>query len=106
MAVYVDNMRAGYGRMVMCHMIADSDEELLAMATRIGVAHRWHQAPPKHDSHFDIALCKRAQAVAHGAIEITLRQCANMVFRRRITGQLGTPEDALAWRSPHPTTQE
>lgn len=81
----------------MCHMLADTDEELHAMADRIGVARRWHQAPPKHDSHYDIALAKRATAVAHGAVPITHRQAAAMNFRRRVTGQLGDPADAEAW---------
>lgn len=97
MSVYVDDMRARYGRMVMCHMIADTDEELHAMAAKIGVARRWWQAPPEHDSHYDIALSKRALAVAAGAVEITWRQTGAMCFRRRATGQLGAPEDAIEW---------
>jgi hypothetical protein len=70
MAVYVDNMRARFGRMVMCHLWADSEEELIAMADRIGVARKWIQRPPSASwLHFDIALSKRALAVRHGAIE-------------------------------------
>lgn len=86
MTVYVDDMRASYGRMVMCHMIADSDDELHAMAAQIGVARRWHQA-----------LSKRALAVQFGAVEITIRQAAMMNRRRHVTGSLGAPEDAERW---------
>jgi len=99
MAIYVDDMNASYGRMKMCHLIADTDEELHAMAEKIGVARKWHQAPPKHDSHYDIALSKKALAISFGAIEITLRQCAAMNLRRRVTGQLGAPGYALEWHS-------
>lgn len=98
MTVYVDDMRAKFGRMVMCHMIADTDGELHAMAARIGVARRWHQAsPPASTSHYDIALSKRAEAVAAGAVQITQRQTAAMAVRRRATGSLGAPADAAAW---------
>lgn len=83
MAVYVDNMRAAFGRMVMCHMIADTEEELLAMADRIGVARRWHQFPGTPRSHFDIALSKRKLAVEAGAVEITWRQLAERTYARR-----------------------
>jgi len=98
MAVYVDNMMAQYGRMKMCHMIADTDEELHLMAAQIGVARKWWQSPEKTSgSHYDIALSKRAIAVQFGAIEITLRQCAAMNFRRKLTGTLGNPTDAVEW---------
>lgn len=70
MSVYVDNMNAGYGRMKMCHMMADTKEELLAMADAIGVQRKWHQYPGTIKSHFDICLSKRAKAIELGAIEI------------------------------------
>lgn len=77
MAVYVDDMRAPFGNMVMCHMWADTREELFAMADRIGVQRRWFQRPssvklPGMDAsweHFDIAQSKRALAIRFGAIE-------------------------------------
>lgn len=98
MTVYVDDMRAKFGRMVMCHMLADTDEELHAMAARIGVARKWWQSPAKTSgSHYDIALSKRALAVQAGAVEITMRQAGSMNARRRVTGQLGNPEDAVQW---------
>lgn len=97
MTVYVDDMRAKFGRYIMCHMIADTDEELHAMADRIGVSRRWWQAPPKYRSHYDIALSKRARAVEAGAVEITGRQTSCMTLRRAATGELGSPDDAEAW---------
>lgn len=105
MPVYVDDMEAPYGRMKMCHLLADSDDELHAMADRIGVARRWHQAPPKYSSHYDIALSKKALALAAGAVPITLRQAGAMNARRRITGALGNPDDALAWLQQHQAEQ-
>jgi hypothetical protein len=98
MTVYVDDMRAQFGRMVMCHMLADTDDELHAMAATIGVARRWWQSPAKTSgSHYDIALSKRALAVAAGAVEITWKQAGAMNARRRVTGELGRPEDAVDW---------
>jgi len=77
MAVYVDDMRAQFGRMVMCHMVADSLTELHEMADRIGVARKWYQGPPKtRHPHYDIALSKRALAMTFGAREITMREAS------------------------------
>ena len=70
MPVYVDRARNGFGRMLMCHMIGDTPDELHAMADRIGVARRWFQQPPKASFwHYDIAQTKRVLAVAAGAID-------------------------------------
>lgn len=69
MTVYVDDVRHPYGRMIMCHMWADTLEELLAMADRIGVARRWLQQPPKASwVHFDISLGMKQKALAFGAV--------------------------------------
>lgn len=69
MTVYVDNMRAQFGRMIMCHMAADTHDELHDMAKRIGVARKWFQG-----DHYDICLSKRALAVKFGAKEIDMRE--------------------------------
>lgn len=98
MTVYVDDAKLKYGRMQMCHLIADTDAELHAMAAKIGVPRKWHQAPPAHDSHYDICLSKRALALKAGAVAITYRICGTMNFRRRLTGDLGLPGDAARWR--------
>lgn len=95
MPVYVDDMQAGFGRMVMCHMIADSDAELHAMADRIGVARRWFQCPPKASSpHYDIAKSKRAMAISFGARAITWRELAAMCALRRAGEPMGDPRTA------------
>ena len=77
MAVYVDDMYLSslgrFGRMKMSHMVADTTEELLAMADRIGVARKWIQYPddPRR-VHFEISMSKQQLAVAAGAIEVTM----------------------------------
>ena len=72
MAVLVDDMKAPYGRMIMCHMVADTTEELLEMADRIGVARKWIQDAGEEHEHFDISMSKRALAVQYGAREVTM----------------------------------
>jgi predicted DNA-binding transcriptional regulator AlpA len=69
MTVYVDDVRHAFGRMILCHMWADSLPELLAMADLIGVQRRWLQQPPRASwVHFDIALVKKSLAIAAGAV--------------------------------------
>lgn len=81
--VYVDDMRAPFGRLILCHMIADSTDELLAMVDRIGVDRKWIQNAGTPYEHFDIARSKRALAVAAGAQEITRRELALKIANRR-----------------------
>lgn len=69
MTVYVDDVRHKFGNMVMCHMWADTLDELLSMADKIGVQRKWLQQPPKASwVHFDIAASKKALALHAGAV--------------------------------------
>lgn len=78
MTVYVDDMRAPFGRMIMCHMIGTDEPELHKMAATIGVARRWYQG-----DHYDIALAKRALAVKAGAVEVTRSELGKLVIQQR-----------------------
>lgn len=91
MSVYVDRVELGFGRMVMCHMIADTETELHEMADRVGVDRRWYQTQASAP-HYDIALSKRALAVAAGAHEITWRDLALRCRDMRQFGFAAFPE--------------
>jgi len=77
MSVYVDDVRHRFGRMIMCHLWADSLDELLAVADAIGVQRKWIQGHStlsygKHRNpswiHFDVSLTMKERAIARGAI--------------------------------------
>lgn len=74
MTVYVDDGRWQLGRMLMCHMVADTTEELLRMADTIGLQRKWLQHAGSPKEHFDISLGKRGLAIANGAVPITRRE--------------------------------
>ena len=63
-------------------MIADSLDELHAMAETIGLRRGWFQ---KHAvmPHYDLTPNKRKQAVHHGAIEINAAQMVAELQKRR-----------------------
>jgi len=88
MAVYVDDMRASFGRMIMCHMLADTIAELHAMADTIGVQRKWFQGCRKASwPHYDIAMSKRALAVQAGAVELDRYALSAMLRRWREQGR-------------------
>lgn len=71
--VYIDSANISYRRMKMCHMVADTLEELHSMADQIGVSRRYFQDKTKYH-HYDICLTKKRQALKLGAIEISSRE--------------------------------
>lgn len=83
MTVYVDDMEARFGRMIMCHMVANTDAELHAMADKIGIARRWHQKAGTPHSHYDICKSKRGKAIAAGAIQIGRRELVDLIKAKR-----------------------
>jgi len=81
MAVYVDPIREHppfHGQTLWCHMIADTEEELHAMAERIGMRREWYQG-----DHYDLRPETRARAVAEGAQEMSMREIARRVCAER-----------------------
>ena len=73
MAVYVDNLRDyGWRHGPSCHLIADSVDELMEFAVRMGLKREWFQA--KSTPHFDLTADGRELALQHGAIELGQRQ--------------------------------
>jgi hypothetical protein len=96
MAVYIDDMyRYAIGQfrgMHMSHMIADTPEELHAMAMRIGMKREWYQG-----DHYDVPLPRRHMALTGGATAITYRQCGMMRRRLVVEGTCGDPSDAARW---------
>ena len=84
MGVYVDQPAYPYGRMMMCHMVADSVDELHTMAERIGV-HRRHFQATSSAPHYDICKSKRALAVRFGAVEVNRRELVTILRRLRDT---------------------
>lgn len=82
--VYIYDYNALFGRMKMCHMVADTTEELLKMADVIGVARKWIQYPGTYNEHFDICLSKKQLALFNGAQEISAREYAEFANRRKI----------------------
>lgn len=83
--IYVDRPIYKYGRMMMCHMVGDTTDELLDMATKIGVNQKWIQKSGTPSEHFDVCVSKRSLAIKLGAMEVTSRDLVNIIKRKRLS---------------------
>ncbi len=81
MAVYVNKLKTRFGSLTLCHLIADTEAELHAMAAKIGIERRWFQ--PDHIPHYDISVKKRDLALKMGAIAIDRQKLAALMERYR-----------------------
>jgi len=86
MSCYVDTVRAypeaGLRYTDFCHLLADTPEELHAMADALGVPRRFFQDHPWR-WHYDLPAHTRTEAVAHGAIEVTMHFVGSLLTSRR-----------------------
>lgn len=80
--VYVDAPIWRFGRMRMCHMVADSLEELHDMAGKLGLRREWFQQSGSLP-HYDICLTKRKQAIKMGASEISRKDLVQKIRQHR-----------------------
>ena len=80
-------MRAKVGRMIMCHMLADTSVELLAMVRTIGVDPKRIRCEGTHREHFDVCRSKRALAVKAGAKELDYVGLCVFLNRKRIESE-------------------
>jgi hypothetical protein len=62
------------------HMIADSHDELMAFAKRLGLQPQWIQRPGTPTEHFDLTRTRRESAIRNGAIPVTGRDLTNRII--------------------------
>lgn len=99
MAVYVDGAENQFGRMKMCHMVADTVAELHEMADKIGMRREWFQ--PYSSPHYDLSKTRRAAAVKLGAIEVDRRSIV-AVLKRSVPTWAAEYAAARERGLPHP----
>lgn len=82
MPVYVDKAIYPYRGMIMCHMLADTPDELHAMADAIGIDRKWFQKDAS-TPHYDVCTKKREMAIRRGAIPIDRHETVRIIRRIR-----------------------
>lgn len=81
MTVYVDPPRKYNTSLrwkTWSHMIADTEEELHAMADSIGLKREWFQK-----DHYDVIPTKRAEAIKLGAKVVSTRDIVRILIETR-----------------------
>ena len=87
MSVYVDEMTVclkseHWPYSHVCHLVADSVEELHVFAGRLGLKRAWFQ-DRLYLPHYDLTIGKRLNAVRLGAIALDQSQFAEFMRKNR-----------------------
>ena len=83
MALYVDNARNRYGRMLLSHMMADTPEELEQARRALGIPTAAIHHPGSPDEHMDLSQAKRKEAIARLDARPVSSRCLVALRRRR-----------------------
>ena len=86
MAAYVDALfptaySARWPYHEACHLLADTEEELVEFAVNLGLEVHWIQRG--HAVHYDLTRNKRAQAVKYGAKEVNSHELVALMRQQR-----------------------
>lgn len=76
--IYIGTREYEYNGMKMSHMVADTIQELHAMAERIGVSRRFFQNKD-NKPHYDICLLKKKAALKKGAQVVDDREIVKVL---------------------------
>jgi hypothetical protein len=86
LATYVDTPRsypeAGLRFSEFCHLLADSRDELHALADQLGVPRRFFQDHPWR-WHYDLPAHRRPDAIELGAVEVTMHEVGALLRARK-----------------------
>ena len=101
MSVYVDSAKYRVGRLIMSHLWADTEGELLAMCDAIEFRRVWIQRPgmkpgPKKKPvtwlHCDVSQMMKARAIEAGAIQTDIYGPLEHVARLTLADLLSTEQ--------------
>lgn len=83
MSVYVDPVTKSlrskkWPYRELCHLFADTEEELHVFASGIGLKKAWFQpGDAMHVPHYDLVPNKRRMAIRRGAVELSRRDAVS-----------------------------
>lgn len=100
MTVFVDDVQHSFRNMKMCHLWADTIDELHDFAMRLGLRMEWFQCPPKASwEHYDISLSVKKKALKMGAVLTDKYGPVVHVAQRRLERLAKMPQTAEVHKS-------